>query len=150
MKKKIIPLLLVCVASSFWLMGNLFKSTVERDVAHYLSNLLSDELVQIKVFGLGEDVEVDTPAAQKEILDHLAKLEVYMGVDDSDTRAPGAVVLQITLIYIDGREKVVTLPAFRYPTILGDRDFYLTIDGEMPARTKIWDPFRQYFKLLQD
>lgn len=150
MKKKIIPLLLVCAVASFWLMGNLFKSTAERDVAHYLWNLSSDELVQIKISGLGENVELDTLSAQKEILDHLARLEVYVGADDSDTRAPGAVVLQVTLIYIDGREKVVTLPAFRYPTILGDKDFYLTIDGEMPARTKIWDPFRQYFKLLQD
>lgn len=149
MKKKSVLALLVLIVG-VCLAAGLFKSTAERNVAHYLSNLSSDELVQIKIFGFGETVELDTPAAQKEILDHLARLEPCMGAEGSDTNALGAILFDISLFYANGSEKRVTLPAFRYPTILGDRDFYLTIDGELPARTKIWDPFRQYFELLQN
>ena len=96
-------------------------------------------------------MELCTVEEQREILNHLAKIEATLGGQGSDTQADGAVILDIKLFYEDGRTELVTLPAFTYPTLLGDRDFYLSIDGEKPVgQVKLWEPFVKYFELLQD
>lgn len=151
MKKKFALILLVCAAVGFCLVGSLFKSASERNVERYLSTLSIDGLTKIGIYGLGEHVELCTVEEQREILNHLAKIEATLGGQGSDTQADGAVILDIKLFYEDGRTELVTLPAFTYPTLLGDRDFYLSIDGEKPVgQVKLWEPFVKYFELLQD
>lgn len=151
MKKKLVLVLLIFAATGLFLAGSLFRSVSERSVEHYLSNLSADGLTKISIYGLGESVELYTAEEQEEILNHLDKFQATLGGDDSDTQAAGGIIFDIKLFYADGREELVTLPAFRYPTLLGDRDFYLSIDGEkVEGAKKLYVPFRKYFRLLQD
>lgn len=150
MKRFFVLILTICSACGLYLLGNLYQSTSERNVEQHLSNLSADGLTKIGIYGLGERVELYTLEAQEEILNHLSKMEAVMGVDGSNTETGGGIVLEIRLFYDDGSEELVTLPAYKYPTLLGDRGFFLTIDGETVfEKTKIWDPFRKYFRLLQ-
>ena len=151
MKKKLVLVLLIFAATGLFLAGSLFRSVSERSVEHYLSNLSADGLTKISIYGLGESVELYTAEEQEEILNHLDKFQATLGGDDSDTQAAGGIIFDIKLFYADVREELVTLPAFRYPTLLGDRDFYLSIDGEkVEGAKKLYVPFRKYFRLLQD
>lgn len=136
----LLPLLLITI----FFFESLLRVSSEKNVEHYLSSLPTDGLVKIGLYGLGEHVELFSAEAQREILDHLSKLKANMGAEGSDTRADGAVVFCIRLDYRDGRQETISYPAFSYPTILGKRGFYLSVEGD------IWAPFRQYFRLLQD
>lgn len=151
MKKFFGLILVICSATVlFCLLGGPYKLVSEHNVEHYFSDLSIDGLTKLGIYGLGEHVELYTWEAQEEILNHLSKIEATMGGLGSNTKELGGILLKIVLFYADGQEEVITLPAFTYPTLLGDRDFFLTIDGESALeQRKIWDPFRKYFNLLQ-
>lgn len=135
----------IFVIVAFYCFWSELKFTAEREVEHYLSSITTDGLSKILIWGFGEDVELSSLEDQEEILSHLSKITANMGSHKADTKALGGIVLEIKLIYINGNEEKITLPAFTYPTLLGRQDFYLSIEGE-----DLWEPFEQYFKLLRN
>lgn len=123
----------------------------ERNVEHYISGLSNGELSKIVIRGFRDNVEVCSAEEQDDILYHLSKIKADMEALGSNTEMPGAIILQLELYYADGREEMLTIPAFRYPTLLGERDFYLSINGEgIDGEKKLWAPFKKYFELLRE
>ena len=134
------PFILLAFTAILFFSYGVYKSSSERNVKQYFSNLSADRISQIGIFAFGEYVEVCDVREQTEILNHLSKMEVTLGGSHSDTQADGGIIMSIQLFYKNGSIETITLPAFTYTTILGNKDFYIWMDGE-----DILQPFEKHF-----